>query len=692
MAFNLEEMTVNYRKLLNLVPTQRTQLAQSGAINDIIGALTPGQLVNLFPRYYREQLPDVGQVNKYTSQMDVPLTGALSGGAIASKKINNVSTYVKTLTPEEKAVQELFSKAGLDLNLTGESTEKAGQLTDRIVQDLGISKEKAAAIVGNFMHESGDFQHMQEISPTSGRGGYGWAQWTGPRRKNFESFVADRGLDINSDEANYQFFLHEIRNDPYEKQRFEEWKNTDYETIAAETAAFEDAYERAGVKHHGSRIQRAEAALTSYEYRLKKLEKEAEGQAIPNFDPAMLEQVNDRLKKWYENAPDDQKKKFETALSRLGPEQVNETMARQPVNNSTLESIQNPTASLKQNVSIDNEVMLGRKPFIEGNDFAVPIYTNAKGGKTFDENLEGLTPQAIERLKQQAIAAKAAGLTKLELYGAQTHEGHASHGAGTETDLVGYNADGSMWNRDQRATTALGAVQMGGANRVGLYGSGRGLHVGMADEVAGGPGIESAWGPGGKTSNVSVEEFSPGLERDLAAYLKGQGQMPESDALNAHLAEMKKRQEEELKKQSQVTSQPVQTNTTEITPTVAPPALATGGLVDVPPGENVEIRKRDTGEVLAYANDRENIRVEPGELEGSQENPRPTQEDISMRETPMRQDPVNQRVLYKENPDPEFGAIVTADAHYTPSSYERATLSATLRPERNIHFAPSKHT
>jgi hypothetical protein len=66
MAFNLENMTVSYKSLLKLVPTQRSQLAQSGSINDIISVLSPGQLVSLFPRYYREQLPDLGKVNQYS--------------------------------------------------------------------------------------------------------------------------------------------------------------------------------------------------------------------------------------------------------------------------------------------------------------------------------------------------------------------------------------------------------------------------------------------------------------------------------------------------------------------------------------------------------------------------------------------------------------------------------------------------
>lgn len=74
MAFNLENMTIDYKKMLRMIPSDRTTLAQSGAISDLISSLTPGQLVNLFPRYYRDKLPDVGEAVS-------SLGGALSDSA-----------------------------------------------------------------------------------------------------------------------------------------------------------------------------------------------------------------------------------------------------------------------------------------------------------------------------------------------------------------------------------------------------------------------------------------------------------------------------------------------------------------------------------------------------------------------------------------------------------------------------------
>ncbi|MGO4287980.1 phage tail tip lysozyme, partial [Bosea sp. TAB14] len=90
-------------------------------------------------------------------------------------------------------------------------TQKAPGIINRLMADFGFTREQAAGIVGNLGHESGGLNELQERNPTSGRGGYGWAQWTGPRRRAFEAWAAEKGLDPASDEANYGFLRHELR-------------------------------------------------------------------------------------------------------------------------------------------------------------------------------------------------------------------------------------------------------------------------------------------------------------------------------------------------------------------------------------------------------------------------------------------------------------------------------------------------
>lgn len=128
-----------------------------------------------------------------------------------------------------------------------------------LVRDLDLTPEQAAGIVGNGGAESG-LRAIQEANPTSGRGGYGFFQWTGPRRVAFEKWVKAQGLKQDSYEANYGFLLHELKTT--EKDALRRLRLTTTARAAAET--FEDAYERAGVKAWASRVKFAERALVLY--------------------------------------------------------------------------------------------------------------------------------------------------------------------------------------------------------------------------------------------------------------------------------------------------------------------------------------------------------------------------------------------------------------------------------------------
>lgn len=86
-------------------------------------------------------------------------------------------------------------------------------LIDHLSVDLGISENQAAGIVGNVGFESAGLTTLQERDPIAGRGGYGWAQWTGTRRQAYESWCAKRAIDPASDEANYGFMLVELEGD-----------------------------------------------------------------------------------------------------------------------------------------------------------------------------------------------------------------------------------------------------------------------------------------------------------------------------------------------------------------------------------------------------------------------------------------------------------------------------------------------
>lgn len=105
-----------------------------------------------------------------------------------------------------------------DVDNTMETKVKEEPIGTRLMSDLqevlGITKAQAAGIVGNFDHETGGFKYLQELNPTvpGSKGGRGFAMWTGPRRKAFESWSAENNLDPDSYDASFGFFVHEVQN------------------------------------------------------------------------------------------------------------------------------------------------------------------------------------------------------------------------------------------------------------------------------------------------------------------------------------------------------------------------------------------------------------------------------------------------------------------------------------------------
>ncbi|MCZ4330781.1 phage tail tip lysozyme [Castellaniella denitrificans] len=86
----------------------------------------------------------------------------------------------------------------------------------RLSSDLNLTPQQAAGVVGQLGHESAGLQAINEENPAvpGSRGGFGWAQWTGPRRQAFEQWAAENKADVSDPEANYQFLLHELKDTP----------------------------------------------------------------------------------------------------------------------------------------------------------------------------------------------------------------------------------------------------------------------------------------------------------------------------------------------------------------------------------------------------------------------------------------------------------------------------------------------
>lgn len=130
---------------------------------------------------------------------------------------------------------------------------------------------------------------------------------------------------------------------------------------------------------------------------------------------------------------------------------------------------------------------------------------------------EGMTAQAQQQLRAALAAGQAAGLARIDVMAAKGG-GHKSHFAGTEWDIVGYDASGKKWSDDQRVLVAEG-TRRAGATRFGLYeGGGQTLHFGY-----GPPGYDDnvTWGAHGLTSGNASRQYASAANRNFMAVVYG---------------------------------------------------------------------------------------------------------------------------------------------------------------------------
>lgn len=129
----------------------------------------------------------------------------------------------------------------------------------QLMTDFDLIPLDAGAILGNIGHECAGFTLMQEQGVKT-KGGYGWAQWTGPRRRAYEAYCKRTGKDPASDAANYAYLFVELTST--EASAIPAVKAA--ATLQSKVIAFETHFERAGVKHYASRLRYANVALEAF--------------------------------------------------------------------------------------------------------------------------------------------------------------------------------------------------------------------------------------------------------------------------------------------------------------------------------------------------------------------------------------------------------------------------------------------
>jgi hypothetical protein len=139
---------------------------------------------------------------------------------------------------------------------------KAPGIMQRLIDDFGLTVIQAAGVLGNIGHECGGFRLMQEVNPIGGgAGGFGWCQWTGPRRTTFMEFCTTNSLAATSDEANYGYLKKELQTT--ESAAIPALRAT--ATLKDAVRTFEQKFERAGVKNYPRREKWARLALQAFQ-------------------------------------------------------------------------------------------------------------------------------------------------------------------------------------------------------------------------------------------------------------------------------------------------------------------------------------------------------------------------------------------------------------------------------------------
>lgn len=137
-------------------------------------------------------------------------------------------------------------------------TDKVKKYLPRMCNDLAITREQACGIFGNLGTETGGFTALQEKAPIikGSRGGYGWMQWTGPRRKKYEAWCKTNNKNPALDETNYEYLILETKTD--ELHSLVQLRKT--KTVEAATETFMKQNLRPGIPHLDNRMRYAKIA------------------------------------------------------------------------------------------------------------------------------------------------------------------------------------------------------------------------------------------------------------------------------------------------------------------------------------------------------------------------------------------------------------------------------------------------
>ena len=180
-------------------------MAELGPLVIALGA------IEAFDLWYTGKKTDIPQLEQPTGP-DSPIPGLPTIGPDDDHKPDPAAKPSGWLDKPDEWLRNYWTqKWG---GTAGGATDlRKAQVRDELMKRLEIPIDAAAGLVSNLNAESGLQGIPNAEVPFTSTSAFGWAQWVGPRRKKFDKFVADHGLDPKSDEANMGFLVQELKQD-----------------------------------------------------------------------------------------------------------------------------------------------------------------------------------------------------------------------------------------------------------------------------------------------------------------------------------------------------------------------------------------------------------------------------------------------------------------------------------------------
>lgn len=695
MAFNLENMSVDYKKMFKMVPTQRVELAQSGVINDFLAALTPGQLVNLFPRYYREQLPDVGQINKYAARLD----GALSGGAKYQSSPQGGS-YTPTFgmppskTAQELAVEDILKQNGIQPKESVTPGPKETGFFGAIMKAEGTDAVTAAK-----------FGFDSPYNTVLGYGKYGLPEkpltdMTISEVYNFQRNTLLKNHGTSSAAGAFQIVSRNIVDTNGDLSVFMQRAGLSledkFDAAAQRKLAYEIYKEQGlgaweGFKVHPDQLRVAMAEAQNIQIEsaadqiqsLESLQKEL----IPLAEE-IRSQLDAKTLEIYDKAPPEEKWNIEQAIKTVGVDEFKNridkmaktttnvgTMAELIVDDASGTRIKESQAGFRK-LPIKPELRNAMEYAAEQSGVYIDVFSGGQDKEIHDAmEASGQNTSFRHNVDIKGIP----GAADVILY-IKDENGKVIPLSATNSEHAPYIAKFTESFSRVIPSAGIGANYMLTNGQVDP----RKLHVGGPNA----PGAPPAtWG---EMPDYLAEAHARGVAA-RAEDLKNDFDPLKDWQIRKEEAQLQKAKEEA---EAKANASPVQANLNQMELANTPvSSFATGG--EIVPGENIAGINMNTGNVEFMANDRERIRIDPAELENTQQIPtsQSATENAASLERPI--EPVRERnpqIVPQPLPDPQMFDDMAAGYTAIPPSQIRAANRAKLYGETsssliNGHFS-----